>query len=336
MAGMGAGCGFCFHSGVLIINRNTNRNNGLANGLVLAGNSLGTIIVAQLMGQLFDLYKFDKAVLILGICTFIQIPSAFLYFYPSKVALEEDRKRNQSSNAPKLWHKILSKELFNDPRYYLLCLSQCLNAIGFTTATSYLPRHLSKMEQLKMNNSQVANVISAIQIADLVARFTIPAASDQFPGCRWLFYSAGLVGAGGTIIGIVATSEQHWVYATCIIFGVWSAAFIGSWNSLVKDTIGGDAFGTLYAHSLFYSGFAALGGTPLIVYLGGQEGYGNNARILQLCGILLILAAVPVFLLKWAKLTEPNDQGKEKERKSSRKEKSEETTEEKLENKNVV
>ena len=154
MADMGAGCGFCFHSGVLIINRNTNKNNGLANGLVLAGNSLGTIIVAQLMGQLFDLYNFEKAVLILGVCTFIQVPSAFLYFYPSKIALEEDRKHKESSDSPKWWHKILNKDLLNDPRYYLLCLSQCLNAIGFTTATSYLPRHLSKHDGLEMNNTR--------------------------------------------------------------------------------------------------------------------------------------------------------------------------------------
>ena len=336
MAGMGAGCGLCFHSGVLIINRNTNKNNGLANGLVLAGNSLGTIIVAQLMGRLFDVYHFDTAVLILGICTFIQIPSAFLYFYPSKIALEEDRKRNESCVAPKWWYKILNKGLLYDPRYYLLCLSQCLNAIGFTTATSYLPRHLSKMEGLEMDNTQVANVISAIQIADLLARFIIPAASDQFPGFRWLFYSAGLIGAGGTVFGVVATSEQIWVYTTCIIFGIWSAAFIGSWNSLVKDTIGSDGFGTLYAHSLFYSGFAALGGTPLIVKLGGQVEHGSNARILQICGCLLILAAIPVFFLKIARLTEPQDVAKLNERNSSTKEKSEETTEEKLERKCVA
>ena len=100
MAALGAGCGLCFHSGVIIINRNTNKNNGLANGLVLAGNSLGTIIVAQLMGQLFDLFHFEKAVLILGICTFIQIPSSFLYFYPSKLAIEEDKKDKLGINKP--------------------------------------------------------------------------------------------------------------------------------------------------------------------------------------------------------------------------------------------
>ena len=306
MAGMGAGCGFCFHSGVLIINRNSNRNNGLANGLVLAGNSLGTIIVAQLMGQLFDLYHFDKAILILGLCTFIQVPSALLYFYPSKKALDEDQKQKKKSLTP-WWDKVLNKELLNDPRYYLLCLSQCLNAAAYTTTTTYLPRHLSKVEGLEMDNGDVANVISAIQVADLIARFVIPAASDQFPGFRWLFYSAGVIGAGSTIFGIVATVDQVWVYTTCIIFGVWSASFIGSWNSLVKDTVGNDGFGTLYAHSLFYSGFAALGGTPLIVKIGGNQGFGNNGRILQICGCLLILAAIPILFLKASGLTTPKD-----------------------------
>ena len=143
-------------------------------------------------------------------------------------------------------------------------------------------------------------------------------------------------GAGGTIFGIVATSEQHWVYATCIIFGVWSAAFIGSWNSLVKDTIGGEYFGTLYAHSLFFSGLAALGGTPLIVQLGGNDGFGNNARILQICGCLLILGAIPVLFLKFAKLTEPKDSLKDIEMTTSTKEKSEENTEGKVETSNVV
>ena len=164
-----------------------------------------------------------------------------------------------------------------------------------------------------MDNASVANVISAIQIADLVARFIIPAASDHFPGFRWLFYSAGLIGSGATLFGVVVTSQHIWVYTTCIIFGVWSAAFIGSWNSLVKDTIGAEGFGTLYAHSLFYSGFAALGGTPLIVKIGGDEISGNNARILQICGCLLILAAIPVLFLRIAGLTKPNDttQGKE-------------------------
>ena len=306
MAALGAGCGLCFHSGVIIINRNTNKNNGLANGLVLAGNSLGTIIVAQLMGQLFDLFHFEKAVLILGICTFIQIPSSFLYFYPSKIAIKEDKKEKLGIQAP-WWHKILNKNLMNDPRYYLLCVSQCLNAAAFTTATSYLPRYLSKTEELRMDNVDVANVISAIQVSDLIARFIIPAASDQFPGYRWLFYSSGVIGAGGTIFGLVATADPIWVYTTCIIFGIWSAAFIGSWNSLVKDTIGCEGFGTLYAHSLFYSGFAAMGGTPLIVKLGGAPGYGNNGRILQICGCLLMLAAVPVLFLKFSGLTRPRD-----------------------------
>ena len=50
-----------------------------------------------------------------------------------------------------------------------------------------------------------------------------------------------------------------------------------------------------------------MGGTPLIVKLGGAPGYGNNGRILQICGCLLMLAAVPVLFLKFAGLTRPRD-----------------------------
>ena len=70
----------------------------------------------------------------------------------------------------------------------------------------------------------------------------------------------------------------------------------------------------------FSCGFAALGGTPLIVYLGGDEQSGKNARSLQLCGCLLVLAAIPVLFLKVFRLTTPKDTVHKKETNISLKE----------------
>ena len=89
------------------------------------------------------------------------------------------------------------------------------------------------------------------------------------------------------------------IYTVCAVSGVFSACFIGIWNSLVKDEVGSANFYVVYSHSLAVCGVVQFLVTILVVFLvqsgssgGQQQSYGD---LLVIFGSIMSMAAIPIF-----------------------------------------
>ena len=71
---------------------------------------------------------------------------------------------------------IFKKELLSNPAYYLLIISQCLNATGFLNLTTFLNIHINK--QINFDDEYTAYLLIPMQLADLFGRIFVPYLSD--------------------------------------------------------------------------------------------------------------------------------------------------------------
>jgi len=87
------------------------------------------------------------------------------------------------------------------------------------------------------------------------------------------------------------------IYSVCAVSGIFSACFIGIWNSLIKDEVGSANFYVVYSHSLCVCGFVQFLVTILVVFLvqadpGTEQDYGE---LLIIFGSIMSMAAIPIF-----------------------------------------
>ncbi len=80
-------------------------------------------------------------------------------------------------------------------------------------------------------------------------------------------YCAGVIGTGVTMSLLPYATDGISIYAVCAVSGVFSACFIGIWNSLIKDEVGNVNFYTVYSHSLGICGIVQFLVTILVVFL---------------------------------------------------------------------
>jgi len=111
-------------------------------------------------------------------------------------------------------------------------------------------------------------------------------------------YIVGVVGTGMTMALLPYATSTTAIYTVCAVSGIFSACFIGIWNSLVKDEVGSANFYVVYSHSLGVCGVVQFLVTILVVFLvqsgssGGQQSYGD---LLVIFGSIMSMAAIPIF-----------------------------------------
>jgi len=81
---LGLGCALNFHSGIKLVNHLTSRNNGFANGVSQAGNTLGAIAVSFSIAGYFSNLDFKMSLLALGSSLILLIPISSCFYWPSK------------------------------------------------------------------------------------------------------------------------------------------------------------------------------------------------------------------------------------------------------------
>ena len=90
---------------------------------------------------------------------------------------------------------------------------------------------------------------------------------NHFFSSQPYIYCAGVIGTGVTMSLLPFATNGISIYAVCAVSGVFSACFIGIWNSLIKDEVGNVNFYTVYSHSLGVCGIVQFLVTILVVFL---------------------------------------------------------------------
>ena len=81
---LGLGCALNFHSGVKLVNHLTSRNNGFANGIAQAGNTMGAIAVSFAVAGYFSHLDFKMSLIALGLSLLVLIPISAAFYWPNK------------------------------------------------------------------------------------------------------------------------------------------------------------------------------------------------------------------------------------------------------------
>ena len=61
-------------------------------------------------------------------------------------------------------------------------------------------------------------------------------------------YIGGVIGTGMTMAFLPYATTTSGIYSVCAVSGIFSACFIGIWNSLIKDEVGNANFYVVYSH----------------------------------------------------------------------------------------
>ena len=74
--------------------------------------------------------------------------------------------------------------------------------------------------------------------------------------------------------------------------------FIALWNSVIKKEYpDGKKFIVVYSHSLFVTGIVQMIATLLTMYMTQNQGGQNYDKLLQIFGLVLVMASLPMIMI---------------------------------------
>ena len=136
---LGLGCALNFHSGIKLVNHLTSRNNGFANGVSQAGNTMGAIAVSFAVAGYFTSLDFQMSLVALGVSLIVLIPISGCFYWPNKFLSTDVTFETKGPEV------LEQKDIYFSYKYYLFIISQTLNAVGFLNFTTYLAAHLHQV-----------------------------------------------------------------------------------------------------------------------------------------------------------------------------------------------
>ena len=142
---LGLGCALNFHSGVKLVNALTSRNNGFANGVSQAGNTVGAIAVSFAVAGYFSSLDFKMSLIALGVSLTILIPISAFFYWPNKFLKADPTVFETKDEIKAAEGAIGDKPIYKSYKYYAFMISQTLNAVGFLNFTTYLAAHLHQV-----------------------------------------------------------------------------------------------------------------------------------------------------------------------------------------------
>ena len=224
---LGIGCGFQYHTGVSMLNLLVkSKKNACSDGFSLAGNTLGAIIVFFSLAAPFQYYDYANTLFYFSICTgAILFGFSLLYLIPQRflIAYADEDLKNEIK-AGKWYANLWNPEVFSNPAYYLLTLSQCLNAIGFLNLTTFLNIHLSKV--MHYTDVKIAGILTTLQVCDMLGRIFVPLLADilyqRFAYTRHVIYCIGVIGTGSCMIFLDQIQTDLECYTICAAIGTFS------------------------------------------------------------------------------------------------------------------
>ena len=183
---LGLGCALNFHSGVKLVNHLTSRNNGFANGISQAGNTMGAIAVSFAVAGYFSHLDFKMSLIALGLSLLVLIPISAAFYWPNKFLNSDPTFKAAKMDAPAA--AASTAAVFRSYKYYFFIISQTLNAVGFLNFTTYLAAHLDQANG--WSDLEAASAYAVNQSVDFFTRLVVPMLSDRSPKLR---VSPGLI-----------------------------------------------------------------------------------------------------------------------------------------------
>ena len=202
------------------------KKNACSNGISLAGNTLGAIIVFFSLAAPFQYYDYADTLFYFSIGTgAILFGFSLLYLIPQRflIAYADEDLKNEIKGG-KWYENLWNPEVFSNPAYYLLTLSQCLNAIGFLNLTTFLNVHLSKVMQY--TDVEIATILAILQLCDMFGRIFVPWLADilyqKYAYTRHFIYCIGVIGTGACMICLDQIQTDFQCYLICALIGTFS------------------------------------------------------------------------------------------------------------------
>ena len=224
---LGIGCGFQYHTGSSMLNLLVKtKRNGCANGFSLAGNTLGAIIVFFALATPFQYYDYSTTLFYFSMATFVILTFfSLLYLVPQRyINIYADSRLKEEIHGGNWYKNLWNPEVFSNPAYFLLILSQCLNAIGFLNLTTLLNVHLST--RMNFSDVKIAGILTTLQLCDMFGRIIVPMISDYlYKKCIWtrhIIYSIGVIGTGASAMCLENVQTDFECYMICSVIGMFS------------------------------------------------------------------------------------------------------------------
>ena len=202
------------------------KRNALANGFSLAGNAVGASIVFVALAYPLQYFGYVNTMFYSSIASgAVLFGFSLLYLIPQRylIAYADEDLKNEIKGG-KWYANLWNPEVFSNPAYYLLSVSQSLNAIGFLNLTTFLNVHLNTVMQY--TDVEIVSFLVTLQIFDMVGRILVPLLADKLyqklAYTRHFIYCLGVVGTGSCMIKLVHIQTDWECYMICAALGTFS------------------------------------------------------------------------------------------------------------------
>ncbi|XP_027210303.2 monocarboxylate transporter 12-B [Penaeus vannamei] len=305
----GVGAGLVVGASVLILPLYFSRRRGFANGLFMAGTSVGLFIAPHLITYLQDLYTFKGATLILGAIVLNGCAAGATY-HPASWHMQHERKsssnvtedaqrtplskttnKNKLVGLPKLpngKHQIEKDAsyrrffvtrvvlstvrdlgILKSSRALIIALTSTLVMNGYLNFIMMVPFMVTTARHTPHD---AAWCVSASGISNLLTRVIVSALAD----CSW-FHLRGCYMTGILLIALSSfafsfISSLTWMTVTMAVWGCGVGAFMGLYNLIMIRYMGMKKLPSMYGASSLLNGLGFITIGPLIGYIRDLSG----------------------------------------------------------------
>ncbi|XP_037797390.1 monocarboxylate transporter 12-B-like [Penaeus monodon] len=305
----GVGAGLVVGASVLILPLYFSRRRGFANGLFMAGTSVGLFIAPHLITYLQDLYTFKGATLILGAIVLNGCAAGSTY-HPISWHMQHQRKSSSNiteESQRKPLTKTINKnnplgtsELLNgkhqidkdaprrrcfvtrvvistvrdlgilqSSRALIIALTSTLVMNGYLNFIMMVPFIVTKGKHTPYD---AAWCVSVSGISNLLTRVIVSALAD----CSWFHlracYMAGILLIALSSLAFSFIPSLAWMTVTMAVWGCGVGAFMGLYNLIMIRYMGMKKLPSMYGASSLLNGLGFITIGPLIGYIRDLSG----------------------------------------------------------------
>jgi MFS family permease len=279
----GCGVGLLYAPSIVIVSRYFKDRHSIANGVVVSGTGLGTMLLGLFAHYVIDGMGWRGYMRVYGSLIFLLTCLTLLYkpvgnAKNSSLPAEETKEKPKTGNSllsvrqlgvivhigtqdgPALKKKLVDWAIWKQASFLLYVVTTIFMVLGVTVPMVHLV-HFAR--DINIVGSNAALLLTFMGIGSLAGRLCLGlfAANKQLKPTLLFGLCIGLAGLSMTIAPQIKT------YAELCVFVVWLGYFIGGQTTLqavvLRDLVGADRLSQALGWSMGLQAPAALGGPPI-------------------------------------------------------------------------